>query len=55
MDLIGRDAERSVKEKATAGIKLQKWKSPEYNGRGINKPKVGNVWTTSRGKKTADI
>lgn len=49
--LVGRDAGRSVNEKGTARIKLQKWKSTEYDGRRIHKPKVGNVWTTRWGKR----
>lgn len=41
--LVDRDVGRSLKGKGTARIKLQKWKSTEYDGRGINKPKVGNA------------
>lgn len=35
-----------MKGKGTAKIKLQIWKSTEYDGRGIKKPKVENVQAT---------
>lgn len=51
MDLLGRDIGRSVQEKGRARIKLQNWKTAKYEGKGMNKPKVENEYTTGEEKE----